>query len=76
MVQENILTCEFIKIPRFEYLRKELQFATAYLQDHRLQQSAKWAGELLIGISKPHEIAHKEYIIQNTDMESTFDRVY
>jgi len=40
-----------ISLPPLTELRAELRHATAYLSFHKLTQSAKWSGELLLGIT-------------------------
>lgn len=40
-----------VKMPSFHVLRQELRWSLNYLTEHQLLQSAKWAGELLLGVT-------------------------
>ncbi|KAL4478389.1 hypothetical protein ABPG74_006624 [Tetrahymena malaccensis] len=70
----------FVKLPNLEVLRAELRYASQYLSAHKLYHSAKWASELLLGVTKQSEIQDSvllnNFILSNIDNNYKFTKVY
>lgn len=61
-------------------LKAELRYVTQQLNHYKLFQSAKWAGELLLGITKQSDIDSsfllKGFIANNSDQNYQFDKIF
>ncbi len=75
-ISERIL----IPLPPLPTTQRELRFTTSYLSYHKLSQSSKFSGELLLSLTSQSDIdsnsSIRTFIQNNTDNSLQFTRIF